>query len=303
MQDELKKLNKRLERLSARKENEVARVYAAVLRELRRQLSDIYAKHEVDGKLTWEVMTKHNRLTKFEDEVRKKLMAMNNEIKLLTYNHLKDVYQESYYNTAYLIEKESQAKLAYSAVKPEVIEKSIQNNFTGLTLNERLNKNRNDLIIKMREEITRGLHEGKTYKQMTDAIKGSLENDVKKARTIVRTESHRMRESSSYEAARHANAQGVKMVKVWNTVQDERVRDGTKSNADHDSMEGKKIDVDEEFVLPSGARGESPGNTGVSSEDINCRCFTTYEVVAIEKPQHDELENISYSEWRKTRVS
>lgn len=296
MQNELRKLNKRLENLSASKERDVARVYAAVLRELRHQLSDVYSKHEVGGKLTWDVMMKHNRLNKLEDEVRKKLMSMNNEIKLLTYNHLKDVYQESYYNTAYLIEKESQAKLAYSTVKPEVIEKSIQNNFTGLTLNERLNKNRNDLIIKMREEITKGLHEGKTYKQMTDAIKDSLEGDVVKARRIVRTESHRLREESSHQAAKHAHERGVKMVKVWNSVADERVR------SSHSSLDGTKVDVDEEFEI-NGMKAEAPGLFNDPSMDINCRCFTTYEVVAIEKPQYNELENITYSEWKDERVS
>nr|WP_285839870.1 phage minor head protein [Alkalihalophilus marmarensis] len=148
----------------------------------------------------------------------------------------------------------------------------------------------------MREEITKGLHEGKTYKQMTDAIKNSLEGDVVKAKRIVRTESHRIREEAGYESARNAHARGVKMVKVWNTVADERVR------SSHDSLNGTKVDVDEDFEI-DGFTAKAPGQFNEPSMDINCRCFTTFEVVAIEKTQHNELENISYSEWRKTRVN
>lgn len=297
LEKEFKRLNNQLENLSTRKENEVARIYALVLRDIRKQLSVIYSKYEQNGKVTWDIMTKYERLKKLEDDIRKRILVLDNEIKLLTYGHLKDVYQESYYTTAYLIEKESQAKLAYSAVKADVIEQAIQNNFTGLTLNERLQRRRNDLIINMREQITRGLHNGDTYSQMVKRIKGELENDVVKARRIVRTEAHRIRETASYESALHADKRGVKMVKTWNSVNDERSRDS------HRQMDGKTVPVDKDFVLPSGATGEAPGRTGSAREDINCRCFASYEVVAIEKPKHGELEGITYSDWKKSRVS
>ena len=144
LEKEFKRLNNQLENLSTRKENEVARIYAVVLRDIRKQLSE-HSKYEQNGKLTWDIMTKYERLKMLEDDIRKRILVLDNEIKLLTYGHLKDVYQESYYTTAYLIETESQAKLGYSAVKADVIEQAIQNNFTGLTLNERLQRRRNVL--------------------------------------------------------------------------------------------------------------------------------------------------------------
>lgn len=290
------RLNKRLERSTERKANEVAKTYAAALKQIRERLGALYSEYEDGGRLTWEIMSKYNRASKLEDEIRKQIMRLSNDAKLLTYRHLRDTYKESYYNTAYLIERESAAKLAYSAVKPEVIERSIQNNFTGLALNERLSRNRDQLIIQMRETITRGLHEGQTYRQMTQNIAKTLEGDVVKARRIVRTESKRIREESTQAAAKHADERGVKMVKRWNTVSDERVR------SSHEHLDGVTIGVDDEFEV-DGFTAPAPGQFNEPSLDVNCRCFLTYEVVAVEKPQNNDVADMSFEQWQKGRVS
>ena len=36
--------------------------------------------------------------------------------------------------------------------------------------------------------------------------------------------------------------------------------------------------IDEVVKLPSGASGPAPGQTSVTGEDINCRCFLTYRM-------------------------
>lgn len=46
----------------------------------------------------------------------------------------------------------------------------------------------------------------------------------------------------------------------------------------HVKMEGQSVPVNEPFTLPSGATAMSPGMSGIAGEDINCRCFVSYEV-------------------------
>ena len=82
------------------------------------------------------------------------------------------------------------------------------------------------------------------------------------------------------------------MVKTWHTMKDERVRPQrvyktksgwkqgkSKGKYDYQKMEGVQVPINEEFTLPSGAKTQAPGKSGVAGEDINCRCFLSYDVV------------------------
>lgn len=171
-------------------------------------LADQYRKYENDGVLTFEVMIKYDRLEKLESEIIKRVNNMSTSVRNDIHRQLGRQYTETYYQTAFNIERETRARLNYSAVKPSVIQASTNNSFTGLTLNERLSRNRQDLVYSIRESITKGLHQGQSYSQITNAIKGDLEGNVAKARRIVRTEAHRVREKASYESVAHAEEQG-----------------------------------------------------------------------------------------------
>ncbi len=77
--------------------------------------------------------------------------------------------------TAFSIEKEVQAKLAYGMLSKEVIQASVQNPISGLTLNDRLKKNRAQIVYNIRQQITQGLVQGESYPQMVRRVKKELE--------------------------------------------------------------------------------------------------------------------------------
>jgi SPP1 gp7 family putative phage head morphogenesis protein len=122
--------------------------------------------------------------------------------------------------------------------------------------------------------MVRGLVAGERYETIARSLKDVFEGDLNKTITIIRTESHRAHETGKAEAVDRATKQGVKMVKVWISSKDERVRD------DHISMDGQTVPVDEDFVAPDGSRGPHPGEMGSAAQDINCRCTVAYRVVA-----------------------
>lgn len=295
MMNNFDKYKKQLERLSNRKERDIAKRYADLYREVYRLIRKQYDKFEVDGELTYTEMAKYDRLNKLLKDINiiinQSATGLRSEIK----GHLRNQYQESYYQTSFLIESKYKAKIGYSRIKKEVLDEVISNDLTGLTLNERLSRHRRDLVYNIRGSLIRGLREGQTYRQMTNAIKEELEGDRKKAQAIVRTESKRVREAGSLESVREAERKGVKMTKTWNTVQDERVRDR------HESLDGVTIDADELFKI-NGYAAEAPTQFGVAEMDINCRCYLSYEVVEVNKPEHEELEDLTYLEWQKERL-
>lgn len=288
-------INRLLDKLIKDADKEIAKQYANTLNEIRRELTKLYEKYEVDGKLTYAEMAKYDRLTKLIKEIDHLLKENYKTLRNVIYDVLGESYLDGYYLTAWAVETDTLSKLNYSAVPPETITAMIENPISGLTLSQRLEKNRIQIVYKIQEEITQGLVKGETYGTMTKRIKGALENDTTKSMRIVRTEAHRVVESAKHDSATHATKNGVIMMKEWNSSQDERVR------SSHKSLDGIKLPMDKNFISKYGS-GPAPGQLGSAREDINCRCFLTYSIEKIEKPDAKELENMTFEKWKVERL-
>ncbi|UQD52314.1 hypothetical protein C0971_10050 [Bacillus methanolicus] len=312
----MKNLNKTpemIERLVNRRvkkgEQDIVKRYAVLLNEVRKELAKLYEKYEVAGKLTYAEMAKYDRLRKFMEYISWLLGVAYKDVKKVVYNILGESYLDGYYLTAWAVETDTLSRLAYSTVSAETITAMIENPISGLTLSQRLEKNRASIIYTIQQEITQGLVQGETYRTMVNRIKGALEYDTVKSMRIVRTEAHRVKENAKLDAAIHANKNGVIILKTWNTMKDERVRPGrgigkkdAKHAANHRMLDGKKIPVEKDFVGKLG-KGPAPGQLGsAAAENVNCRCFLTYSVERIEKPDAKELENMAFEQWKKERL-
>ncbi|MDE3837929.1 hypothetical protein C0966_00710 [Bacillus methanolicus] len=284
-------------------EREIAKQYANTLNEIRKELAKLYEKYETGGVLTYAEMAKYDRLRKFLKQIDRLLDTCYKSLKKLIYDVLGESYLDGYYLTAWAVETDTLSKLAYSLVSADVITAMIENPISGLTLSQRLEKNRANIIYTIQQEITQGLVKGETYRTMANRIKSALEGDTVKAMRIVRTEAHRVKESGKLDAAIHANKNGVIMLKEWNTMQDERVRPGVgkKSGANHRMLDGKKIPVDKDFN-DGLSKGKAPGLLPAAGSSINCRCFLTYSVEKVEKPDAKELEGMVFEQWKKERL-
>ena len=90
---------------------------------------------------------------------------------------------------------------------------------------------------------------------------------------IVRTVAHEVVSATAWAQQAAARTTGRNLVKIWNTVGDERVRPS------HAAASGQRRRLDT-FYLVGGAALMHPGDpAGPIGETINCRCFETYQVV------------------------
>lgn len=305
MPNELDKVLQRLNRQIGQKvkdgERSVAKQFVQVLAEIRALLAKMFEKYEVNGKLTWEQLAKYDRFNKMMGEVNFIIKTHYSGLYKIITSILGDLYQDGYYMTAYGVEKEARVKLSYSTVRPEVITVSAINPITKLSPRLWAEFEHSTLIQKMQQTITRGLVEGSTYSNMAKNLKNDLGVSTYKAMRVVRTEGHRVSESAKFDAANYADQHGIVTMKRWNSLKDERVRQQPKDAADHRNLDGKTIRMDETF-FDGLSKGLSPGSLPAPASSINCRCFLTYEVVDIQRKQHDELANITFDEWKKTRL-
>jgi SPP1 gp7 family putative phage head morphogenesis protein len=287
------------DKMTAKTEKAVVSAYKAGLDAIRNQLASVYQKYEQNGVLTFAEMAKYNRYSAMLEGMNKTLKditgASGQEIKKLSAN----VYQESYYRTAYAIEKTVQTKLSYGLLNPKVIQAAVENPIAGLTLSESLKANRASIITSIKSNIIQGLMQGESYKTMADRVKTVLDNDAAKAMRIVRTEAGRAKSAGTLASMEHGADRGVKMKKMWVATQDERTRDT------HAELDGQTVDMDEDFESTSGSTGPAPRMFGDPAEDINCRCecisvIEGYEPIDVGR-QGEGDEYQSYGEWADSK--
>ena len=276
------------ENRTAESERAIRRVYKELLKDLREFIGVEYATLSEDDKLSYEILQRKGQYARFLEEVERRINnltpAASKEITQL----IEQVYTLSYEGMAAAVEKAaSSEELAallegVKYVTPEILRNAVENPISGLTLSDTLEKSRKEIIYNIKRQITTGLLNGDRMSSMAKRIKESVEQNYRKSITIARTETHRVREAGFNDSAKGINdtlKQGVtslRMVKTWRNMKDERVRKTRKAN--HRRMNGVTIPVDDYFNLGRGVKTKAPGQSGDAANDINCRCYLSYDL-------------------------
>lgn len=123
----------------------------------------------------------------------------------------------------------------------------------------------NKLKKTISQEISRGIASGMLYSEITRNIQSHASIPMKRAKTIVRTEMHRIQEASAEDARQKAKSKGADVVKQWDATLDGKTR------PTHRRLDGQIREVDEPFEI-DGKEAMYPGGFGYAEEDCNCRC-------------------------------
>ena len=115
------------------------------------------------------------------------------------------------------------------------------------------------------EEITRGLSAGLHHNEIARNIASVAKAPLGRAKTIVRTEAHRIAQAAIYDAQKAAVAKGANVVKQWMSQLDGDTR------KTHRKLDGQIREIDEPFEM-DGKKAMYPGKFGDPAEDCNCRC-------------------------------
>lgn len=268
------------------KEAEVAirKLYKELLQDTKHFLAEEYYQLAEDGKLTFEILFGKGQNTRFLEEVEQRLNGLSPKVSQEIQQVVEEMYTIAYDGMVKAVvssqtsEELKAALTGLQGVSPETIKATVENPIAGLTLKDTLEKNRKNIIWDIKRQIGVGLTNGDRYDTMARRVAKSLDGDYKKAVTIVRTEAGRVREAGHLASAKNINetlkngTTSMRLVKTWKTMKDGRVRDH------HHTMDGVTVAMDEDFVLPGGVKTQAPKQSGVASEDINCRCFVKYHL-------------------------
>lgn len=131
------------------------------------------------------------------------------------------------------------------------------------------------------QEISRGIASGLSYADIARNISNVSKAPLSRAKTIARTESHRIKSAAAYQAALDAKAKDADIVKQWDAALDGKTRDS------HRRVDGEIKELEEPFSNGLLYPGDPSGR---AAEVINCRCVAlTRARWALDE---DELETL-----------
>lgn len=114
-------------------------------------------------------------------------------------------------------------------------------------------------------EVTRGIASGMSYNDIARNISNVSKAPLSRAKTIVRTEGHRIQQKSTKDAQQQAKSKGADVVKQWDSTLDGKTRPS------HKKVDGEIRELDEKFSNGLDYPGDPSGKAG---EVVNCRCVS-----------------------------
>ena len=178
--------------------------------------------------------------------------------------YLHDSYRDSFIGTMYSIHGQGIPLIVpldqNAAVKAVITDSMLQEG-----LYDELGVNIKQLKQAIRQEITRGIATNMPFADIARNIANRSKAPLSRAKTIVRTEGHRIQQASAEDARQAAKTRGCDVVRQWDSTLDGDTR------STHRRLDGKIVELDEYFEL-DGKKARYPGDFGKPEEDCNCRC-------------------------------
>lgn len=146
------------------------------------------------------------------------------------------------------------------------IDRIVQERIAGLTLNDRVERNRKRFIIQLRDVLLQSKKRNETIEELSERIRTLVTTHGNRIRLILRTEAHRIQNAIIYDLAKKASLAVPGLKKTWVAVMDSRTRSA------HRRLHGTTIPIRGMFRSTAGGYGPAPGLMGHPGDNINCRC-------------------------------
>ena len=279
LQSEYDRIVKNSERLFKQIDRANQAEYAALLKDVRMEVADTYAKYAVAGVLTYAEMQKYDRIKKLKSTIDDIVKERFSIIRTQTQQALKTNTAVSYAASAEAIGTIAEVSIP-TRMSADAITAILQKPAEGWTYAERMALRTRDLAVRIQGTVTNGYVRGDSLQDVSKALKSVAEKDFIKTRSYVGDTMHRVSQDAVKESvidADESTPADIMVQKTWVTFGDQKVRDA------HALLDGQTVRGDETFVIPSGEfagfQADSPQGFGEPALDYNCRCRIVADVV------------------------
>lgn len=178
--------------------------------------------------------------------------------------YLKGCYEDSYIGVMY--DLKSQGIPVTAPIQQDQVVKAVTTDSKlSAPMYDAMGKYLKPLKKNVAAELSRGFASGMHYNDIARNIEAKTHIGLYNATRIARTEGHRIQCAAALDAQKAAKEAGADVVKQWDSTMDKRTR------PHHRMLDGQIREIDEPFEI-NGREAMAPGQFGVASEDIHCRC-------------------------------
>lgn len=284
MKNLIPKLNDQIFKKAVKNINPILQAYKRTLDDVRTDIAKIYVEYAVDGELK---VGKRQRYTVLK-QLEKQLIEQGKKLGLIDINHttkiLTDVYQESYYKTAYLIDSGMEASISFALLKPEFVKAAVNMPLEGVMFSDRIWANKELLVNRVRKTVEQAMIQGTSIDKLARQVKYNFGSSAYESRRLVVTEVARcqsMAQSEIYEDC------GVIEQVMWTSTIEENTCE------DCQNLDGQVFDIDD------------PDKPQIPLHPL-CRCCWIGRVpgwsakTRREQSTREIIDYTSYSEWEKS---
>lgn len=222
--------------------------------------------------------------------------------------YMPEVYALNHNYATFQVESLSKVNTSYTLYDANTVERLIKKNPQllpkykfGKTTYERL---RDKNLMWNKEKVTSAVLQGiiqgesipKIAKRMRDVAYMDYKSSIRDARTSITSAQN----AGRIEAMHRAEGLGIKMMKQWLAVIDDRTRH------EHRELDGQRMPVDEPFEV-EGYKIMYPADPSAEPEMVyNCRCtmvtvFDGFDKKITDFDIDERLGDMTYDEWKESR--
>lgn len=289
-------------------EKEIEVLFANRLKTIKQEIAEMFERYQSDDiHVTWTEFNKYNRLNKELTRIGTMLTDDYRVVAKAIQKSQEDTYIEKFLMSLYLYELASQSSMSFDVPDSKVIKSAIEQPIEFIKLIPTLQKQRDEVLKKIRIHITQGIMSGEGYSKIAKALRDDIGMAKAQSLRVARTEAGRAMSQAGLDSAMVAKDNGIEMKKRWHATKDARTRNT------HQHLDGETVGIEDNFHS-SGCVGQAPKLfIGVSSakENINCRCKLMYYIDEDELPQvmrvrkedgkSEVIPFVTYKEWEKIK--
>lgn len=235
LEEEILSIKKSMEKLTEKEMMRLAKEYKKTLAEIRAIVLEVYTNYSDDeGNLNMtnlQIINEMNRLDKTLVKESRKIGLL--EIALTT-TLLKEVFSESYYSTAYSINKGIDIGVNFNILRPEFIESAINIPIEGVMYSDRIWNNKALMMQRLRNDLKKAMEEGTSIERLSRKLSKDIGSSLYESSRLLRTETARVQTMAQLEIYKD-NITKV----MWSATLDE------KTNPEDASYDGRQWEIDD----------------------------------------------------------
>lgn len=285
MNNEVQRIRKLIERQASKDLKPLLTAYRQSQNRLDGELARLTSKYIEDGVLKISDQQKYSVLVNLNRQIVEQAQALGAVELTETTTILKDAYQESYYRTAYNLDRGLAQPVSFSLLRPEFVSAVVNMPIEGKMFSDRIWDNKEKLVARTRDLLERNMIDGTDPKKLAREFKNQF--------GVSAYESTRLVQNEVARCTRQAQDEIYEESGVVNEVMFDATLDNDTSDI-CEELDGKTFPID--------AKPEIPGDTHVG-------CRSDYIPVVegwsptrkFDNEAKKDIDYTSYPKWKESQ--